>query len=53
MSQESFRWNIRKNLTEKKVRYWNRSREMLGSPSLKVFNNHMDVAFGDMVWRWA
>lgn len=50
LSQERFRYYIRRNITERMVRYQHRlPREMVGSPSLKVFNNHMDVAFGDMV----
>jgi len=46
-----FRLDIRKNfVTERVVRRWARlPRAVVGSPSLKGFNNQVDVALGDMV----
>ncbi|KGL81606.1 hypothetical protein N309_10319, partial [Tinamus guttatus] len=51
LHQGKFRLDIRKNFyTKKVVEHWNRlPREVVESPSLAVFENHVDEALGDMV----
>jgi len=51
LCQGRFRLDIRKNFfTERLIKHWNRPpREVVESPSLKVFKKHVDMALQDVV----